>query len=380
VTLYEIFQHGSNLQGGSTERIARELAMEQMRREAQENARAERLMAAAQRRMQAAAVNDPALVQLRGELERPVQPFTSEEPGSYAPGTVDDLGTLRGAFSGRGEPTPYDETPRRFLDVALGGGQAMAPERVEGQPAHFDLPTLNVGGAFNEPELWDNEIGETVRAPARYETTVRGKRDEPKRKPLPAKPRRMEGGIELGKGQRLPTSEQRPELLPEGVEIYQRLVPSLVARRNSEETSRRMLEAEEMRQKGGERKAQLKSATDLLRQQMRMQMEAEKFRQKRLGAKGKDEALKWADQERDARLQVMNHAAGVVSKYKAAMTDDPNDPEYRAALQALDEATRAYNESERDFNALRTQKGMDPKGKKPAGKTQSYTLEQLLTD
>jgi hypothetical protein len=190
----------------------------------------------------------------------------------------------------------------------------------------------------------------------------------------------MEGGIELGKGQRLPTGEQRPELSPEGAEMYQKLAPSLVARRNSEKTSRRTLEAEEMRQKGGERKAQLKSATDLLRQQMRMQMEAEKFRQKRLGAKGKDEALKWADQERDARLQVMNHAAGVVSKYKAAMADDQNDPEYRAALQALDEATRAYSESERDFNALRTQKGMDPKGKKPAGKTQSYTLEQLLAD
>lgn len=387
MTLYEIFQHGSNIQGGSTERMARELAMDQMRREAQENARAERLTAAAQRRMQAAAVNDPALVRLRAELERPVQPFEGSRPGSYAPGTVDDVRTLRGAFSDRGgEPAPYDESPRRFLDVAQGGSSSMATERVEGEPNVMNLPPMNIEiggrgrGAFSEPELWDNEIGEPVRAPARYETTVRGKRDEPKRKPLPAKPRRMEGGIELHKGQRLPSGEQRADLSPEGAEMYQKLAPSLVNRRNSEETSRRTLEAAQMGNDSRERTAQLRSATDLLRQQMKLTADAEKWRQKRLGAKSRDEALKWADQERDARLNAMNAAAGVVSKYKSAMMDDPNDPEYRSALQALDEATRAYSESERDFNALRTQKGMDPKGKEPAGKTQSYTLEQLTAD
>lgn len=387
MNLYEIFAHGSNIQGGSTERMARELAMMQMQREAQENARAERLTSAAQRRMQAAAMSDPALVRLRQALEAPVEPFEGSRPGSYAPGAARDVGTLRGAFNGGGEPLPYEEERRApFLDVAQGGGRAMAPERVEGQPNHMELPPLNIdlrggrgGGAFSEPELWDNEIGDPVRAPTRYETTVRGKRDEPKRKPLPAKPRRMEGGIDPTKGRPLPQQE-RADLSPEGAEMYQKLAPSLVNRRNSEETSRRTLEAEQMRGDVKERTAQLKSATDLVRQQMKATADAERWRQKRLGAKTKDEALKWADQERDARLQAMNHAVGVVSRYKAAMADDPNDPEYRSALQAADEATRAYNESERDFNALRTQRGMDPKGKKPAGKTQSYTLEQLLAE
>lgn len=346
--LYEIFRNGSNIQGGSTERIAREMAMMQMQREAQENARAERLYAAAQRRMQAAAVNDPALVRMRSELERPVEPFSPERPGSYAPGTVGDVRTLRGAFDSRGEPAPYDEGP-------LSPGARIEFGDLQLTPA--------MEGAYSAPRAAPEKV---------YETTVRAER---LRKPLPGKPRRMEGGIDPTKGKPLPQQE-RSDLSPEGAEMYQKLAPSLVARRNSEETSRRTLEGAQMNNDSRERTAQLRSATDLLRQQMRMQMEAERFRQRRMGAKGKDEALKWADQERDARLNAMNAAAGVVSKYKAAMADDPNDPEYRAALQALDEATRAYSESERDFNALRTERKMDPKNKGKGGAASSYMLDE----
>lgn len=368
MNLYEIFQHGSSIQGGSTERMARELAMMQMQREQQENARAERLTAAAHRRMQEHAMSDPALMRLRQSLEAPVEPFSPERPGSYAPGAADDVGTLRGAFgAGGGSPAPsYRTDPNAHVDVQLGDLELSPSSEGAFSAPRVAADTAQSGMNPADEAAFDRDYEEAER---------RGTNRPPNRKPLPAKPRRMEGGIDPTKGRALPQSGGRPDLSPEGAEMYAKLAPSLVSRRNAEEASRRGMEVEQMRGDSKERTAQLKSATDLVRQQMKAQADAERFRQKRLGAKGKDEALKWADQERDARLQAMNHAAGVVSRYKAAMADDPKDPEYQKALQALDEAARAYGESERDFNALRSQRGMDPKGKKAAGKAVTYTLD-----
>jgi len=382
--LMEILLRSNPVQGGSTLQIAQAMAQMQMQQEAQEEARAQRLYGNAQRRLQSNAMSDPALVRLRRSLEAPVEPYERQPPpGSYAPGAASDYSTLRGAF-GADEPLPYNlgaasgggggEPPRRELEVAQGGRVAAGDRTGE---TVMNLPTLVLGGkgggAFSEPELWDAEIGDPVRAPPRYETTVRGKR-EPKRKPLVHRKLQLEGGIDPHKF-RDEEPPRRPDLSPEGAEMYAKLAPSLVSRRNSEETSRRTLEAEEMRQKGGERREQLRSATSLLRSAMSLQAQAERIKARRMGAKSKDEALKWADQERDARLQAMKAANALVQQYKYALTDE-SDPEYMEAVRAAADAARAYSEAERDFNALRSEKGMDPKGKTlKKGGTQSFTLD-----
>jgi len=349
--LYEIFARGGggSIQGGSTERIAKELAMMQQQREAEEQARAQRFEANAQRRLQQNALSDPALVRLRAEVERPVESFEPERPESYAPDAANDIGDLRGAFSspeqgGEGVSRP-PRGPR--VDVSLGNLQL----------------TPTSGGAFSAPQV-AADVGEPAQnaAPA-------------KRTPLPAKPRRMEGGISTEPRRVRLQPERRPDLSPEGAEMYAKLLPQLVSRRNTEEVSRRAGETEQMRGDTRRRTEQLRSATSLLRTAMTAAAQAERWRAMRRGAKSKDEALKWADQERDARLQQVKAANALVQQYKYALTDEA-DPEYQEAVRAASEAARSYAQAETDFNALRTERGMNPKTKslKKSG-TQSYTLD-----
>lgn len=304
----------------------------------------------AARRMNQAALNDPRLRHLMDSLEAPVKPFQPERPQSYAPGAAEDIGTLRGAFgTPSGAPSgasPVGPNDRVQLDVG---------------DVSFDPKTE---GAFTSSQASPEKV---------YETVVRGERNRVPTKGgmrMPGRP----GGVT--RAPQRPPGETPPELSPEGFDMYAKLAPSLVSRRNNEETTRRTLEGEQMRGDTSSRNAQLRSATDLVREQMRLAAAADALRQKRMGAKSKDEALKWADQERDARLTAMNAANHVVQQYQYALTD-PNDPQMRQAMQAAAEAARAYAASEQDFNALRSERGMNPKGKtlKAPGSTKSYGLD-----
>lgn len=354
--LYEIFSHSNSIQGGSTERLARELAMMQMQREAADHEREQRLTEAAHQRMQRESLNDPALVRMRQALEAPVEPFQPERPGSYAPGAASDVGTLRGAFS----------SPPQ--GGGGGGGENMRADpasRVNVSMGDLTLSPSGGDGAFDSPIPYAPE-------PREYGTTVHGERN---RKPLPASPRRMPGGIDPTKGRDLRQPGQRPDLSPEGAAMYEKLAPSLVNRRNAEESSRRGMEVEQMRGDTSKRNAQLRSATDLLRTGMMMAQKAEQFRLNRKNAKSKDEALKWADQERDARLQAMNAKMSIVEKYQTMFTDE-NDPEFMAAKRDAHESMQLYQQAEQDFNALRSERGMDPKSKGlKKGGTQTFSLD-----
>lgn len=199
----------------------------------------ERAKQVADQRARDEAARSPFVRQLLNQATAPVPEFTGQDPSSFAPPTVEDIGTLQGGMPAMPGPVPggtaFRAAPSSRVDVELG------PISFDkGGPAPYDTS----GSAFDDAAL-DAVVGRVNQMQLGQELRRPASRSERKEfagpVQAPAGPRNAEE-LELGK---------KP-------------MEQLVERRKTEESSRRALQVESARGKNKARDTQLVTASKLL--------------------------------------------------------------------------------------------------------------------
>jgi hypothetical protein len=368
--------------GGFTQWMQQKQAMEAAAAQAHEQA----LMDAAQRHMQQIAMNDPAILRMRRALEAPVEPFHPDKgPASLAPGAGRDVRTLEGALSGlpdRVVPVNMGPNgPTRGVEQAMTNTQSLgafdtpadlsmgaltltptvklSPLQQMAQQRHqMDAGVVANSDAWNAPGGFTPEIGEPMRRP--LVQRAQGRNYEVARQLARRDVTRVPRGTQ---------GETRPDLSPEGLAMYEKLAPELRQRRQTEETTRRTLEAAQMNNQTREREAQLRSGTDLVRSYMDLMSKAQLARERAMRG-SKDDALKWYQAAQEAYSKAQSNV-----QHWSSIMNDPNDPQRAQAVIDLENARREVEWAKNNLGAPRGRTTGAPPKPGGAGGTKSFKLD-----
>lgn len=368
--------------------IASAFAHKHMMEMAHEQDMVDRAKKEGDERAQREAVHSPYVRGLLRQSTAPVTAFDPTDPQSLAPGAGADVGTLQSAMPPMGGPAGIPQTGARGMPSP--SGAAMSPSPFDNMPvpqggqgamppvagSGIDELTLT-SGPFTPPPDQRAQTLIPYRDDSAFSSSDLGRRALPNR--AQDKLRRQPSGEE----------PQTPEELAAGKDALK-----LVAtRRNTEETSRRQLQVEDLKGKNKGRDSQLTSATKLLMNlrdnatKMAVELEKAKAIMAKKAKTGQDlKSLKdgWnlarehADAAKSAvAMLYQGGAAGAAEGSPEAQNYQEALKESRRALTVAGEWERAYTDSVNDVKNTPKVGGMPGKktgaagGVTPTGRTKT---------